>query len=615
MIDGIVTATGWTLLHFIWQGAVLGALFFSAMTLMRSASANARYWVGMLCLGAMFGAAVATFRICYDPGLVGGIAGLGLPGVPSAGGVIGVTGVWEGIGQRVEGWLPWAVLAWLAGVVLISASLMIDYLRIRRLSVHGVRPLQPEVQSVADRLVDSLRLQFAVRVLESGLVAVPMVIGWLRPVILVPSSAVMGLSPRQLELILSHELAHVRRLDYLFNLLQIAVETLLFYHPVVRAVSIRVRLERENCCDDLVVAQSGDSIAYARALTEVEGLRCSSGMQLTMAATGGHLRGRVRRLVATPSEQRGAVDWAGGLVMLVISIGVALSGASWVSDSSVDQAPVTAGTAPVPEAAVRQVAPETAGREVSKGSAAPPAGGDEDSRPMAIAPGVPGEHALESTGTSPPSRLARDEVKGTGSERRAPVIGGARQQSTEAPASPKAVAAGGEPAAAPEPPMADATNPAELSSPAGLAATPAPEDDAVVVASQKISGGKLLEFRQPSYPRRARIKGMIGVVSVVFDVAEDGRMENVAIVDSTARIFERPVLKALKKWRYQPFLLDGEPARARVTHTFQFELEADQVARTEGSGRCEKVTGSRLCQPRAAYEGPGAIIVYNSSLD
>ena len=120
-----------------------------------------------------------------------------------------------------------------------------------------------------------------------------MVVGWLRPVVLLPPSALMGLTPHQLELIISHELAHVKRSDYLFNLLQIVVETLLFYHPVVRMVSIRVRLERENCCDDIVVARTGDTLAYARALTEVEGLRCSSGMQLSLA---GSMRRDARRL-------------------------------------------------------------------------------------------------------------------------------------------------------------------------------------------------------------------------------------------------------------------------------------------------------------------------------
>ena len=100
-------------------------------------------------------------------------------------------------------------------------------------------------------------------------------IGWLRPVILFPASALTGLSAEQLEALLAHELAHIRRYDYLVNLLQTTVETLFFYHPAVWWVSAQVRQEREHCCDDLAVAACGDVLTYARALTALEQLRGS----------------------------------------------------------------------------------------------------------------------------------------------------------------------------------------------------------------------------------------------------------------------------------------------------------------------------------------------------
>ena len=104
------------------------------------------------------------------------------------------------------------------------------------------------------RLCGQLRIRRPVRLLESALVDVPMVIGWLRPVILLPASALSGLTPQQLEAIIAHELAHIRRHDYLINLLQSLIETLLFYHPAVWWVSRQIRREREHCCDDLAVA-------------------------------------------------------------------------------------------------------------------------------------------------------------------------------------------------------------------------------------------------------------------------------------------------------------------------------------------------------------------------
>ena len=148
---------------------------------------------------------------------------------------------------------------------------------------------------------------------ESLLVEVPTVIGWLRPMILLPASALVGLSPQQLESLLVHELAHIRRHNYLVNLVQTTVETLLFYHPAVWWVSQQVREEREDCCDDLAVAVCGDVLVYARALAELEQLR-AVGPHLAVAANGGHLLRRIQRLIGSPAPiSRGLTSWIGGL--------------------------------------------------------------------------------------------------------------------------------------------------------------------------------------------------------------------------------------------------------------------------------------------------------------
>ena len=135
------------------------------------------------------------------------------------------------------------------------------------------------------------------RAYESTLADVPSVVGWLRPVILVPASAFLQLAPHQLEALLAHELAHVRRHDYLMNLLQSCVETLFFYHPGVWWVGRRMREERENCCDDVAVAVCGDPMVYARALADLEQFR-GAVPKLAMAANGGSLFNRIERLIA-----------------------------------------------------------------------------------------------------------------------------------------------------------------------------------------------------------------------------------------------------------------------------------------------------------------------------
>ncbi len=143
-----------------------------------------------------------------------------------------------------------------------------------------------------------------------------MAIGWLRPVILVPVSALAGLTPEQMEAILAHELAHIRRHDYLINLLQTVIETLLFYHPAVWWVSRQIRNERENCCDDMAVAACGDALVYARALTKVERLR-KARLELAVTANGGLLMNRISRLVGAESPRP---YHSAGLVTCMIAI-------------------------------------------------------------------------------------------------------------------------------------------------------------------------------------------------------------------------------------------------------------------------------------------------------
>ena len=160
------------------------------------------------------------------------------------------------------------------------------------------------------------------RLLESSAVAVPVVAGWLKPVILLPTSALSGLTPLQLEMILAHELAHVRRRDPLVNALQHLVETALFYHPAVWWVSRVMRQERESCCDDIATRLCGDPLAYAETLARLERLR--SPGPLVLAGSGGRLKNRIERLVGVQGKPSGSPLVTFGLALgLVCSLGVA----------------------------------------------------------------------------------------------------------------------------------------------------------------------------------------------------------------------------------------------------------------------------------------------------
>ncbi|HEV7508350.1 MAG TPA: M56 family metallopeptidase [Thermoanaerobaculia bacterium] len=313
-------AIAWALVHFLWQGALVGLAAAAALSLLKKSSAAVRYAVAAGALLLMVALPVATaVHLAGSPAtpFAGSSLGQTSPSSPGVGGV-------EGAGEEGRGdegfsaaipspFLPSIFGLWLAGVAFLSIYHLGGFLQTRRLTRTG-NLLDGDLGTTVRSLSRRLGIARAVRLLESATVPVPAVIGWLRPVILIPASALAGLSPQQLEAVLAHELAHVRRHDYLINLLQAAVETLLFYHPAVWWVSSQMRRERENCCDDLAVAICGDRLGYARALADLEGLRMPSP-RLAMAADGGSLLDRIRRLVGAPAP-RPRRSWLAGVVAL-----------------------------------------------------------------------------------------------------------------------------------------------------------------------------------------------------------------------------------------------------------------------------------------------------------
>ena len=363
-----VQALGLALLHFVWQGAVLGILLAALGRLLRHAAPQVRYLLAAATLLIMLTAPLATFALLRP---------LGEPGAsnvepsPGAGAETARLALGGGaslpspdLRHRVEPLLPALVGLWGAGVLLLSLRTLGGWALVQRLKRSGLAAPPPELAATLARLLDRLRVSAPVKLSQSALVQVPTVIGWLRPVILVPASALSGLTPQQIELILAHELAHVRRRDYLVNLLQTAVETLLFYHPAVFWVSRRMRIEREHCCDDLAVAACGNPVRYARALADLQGM-CADAPALAMAATGGSLFERVARLVGPPAHSSRASRGLAALLVvgsLALAQG-ALSSLVGVAPPSVSAAALvqpleTAAEPELPQTAAPFAAPE-----------------------------------------------------------------------------------------------------------------------------------------------------------------------------------------------------------------------------------------------------------------
>jgi hypothetical protein len=191
---------------------------------------------------------------------------------------------------------------------------------LRRLRHSVSLPIPAQWQRTLEDLKKRAAVSAPVRLSVNGLTQVPCVLGWLRPIILMPAAAVTGLDQQALEALLAHELAHIRRHDYLVNLVQTVADTLLFYHPAVWWVSKQIRIERENCCDDIAAEICGDRLTYARTLVNLEQVRASRAA-FALSAGGGSLIHRIQRLLqgAGTAERRGAA-WPSALAGLAIVV-------------------------------------------------------------------------------------------------------------------------------------------------------------------------------------------------------------------------------------------------------------------------------------------------------
>lgn len=401
---GTVTALGWALVHFLWQGAAAAGLLAAVNVLLRRSSPRARYAAALATLMGMMALPLSTLVVVRNNARMVKDVGPVLP-APAAGGAeeaqvaTGVRGaVPNAASVDASRWLmPGVVAVWGLGVVVLSLRTLGGWVLVMRLRRSGrsLAALEEPLQRLARRM----RLWRPVQALESALVEVPTALGWLRPVVLLPPATVLGLSPAQLELVLAHELAHIRRLDHVANMLQALVETLLFYHPLVWWVSAQVRFEREQCCDDAAVSACGDAVAYARALATVEELRRPEP-RLALALNGGALGPRVRRLLAEASGPGGGVRWPVGLLVILLAA-LAIAGPAALRASAqpdVDDDAVVAPTAPT-----APIAPQP--REAPPAPPAPPEG-------MARAPHapLPPLPPLPPAAPAPPAPLSEDDA-------------------------------------------------------------------------------------------------------------------------------------------------------------------------------------------------------------
>lgn len=312
-------ALGWTLLHFVWQGAALAALFAVVNTLCHRATS--RYALAVIALVLMAAAPIITFTALTqqeNPAVRYGAQGASASTAKPVQGV-SVTARPSAPQPATPAGQPGVTLfveAWFLGVVLLSLRTAGGLLLIERMRRVEMKPVGRELYLKCIALQLKMGFERVIRYCACERLDAPAAFGWIRPVVLLPVRALSGLTEDQIEAVIAHELAHIRRLDCFVNLFQIGVETLLFYHPAVWWVSQRIRIEREHCCDDEAVALCGDAAIYARALTLMEEWR--EAPSLMMAANRSPLSQRVVRLLGLdgPTAKFRVAGMAVGVVCL-----------------------------------------------------------------------------------------------------------------------------------------------------------------------------------------------------------------------------------------------------------------------------------------------------------
>ncbi len=335
--EDLIYALGWTVLHSLWQALAIGLLMAVFMIFLQNKAAKLRYEVAAMSLFLVFVAALTTFLVYYDTAQTAAdFTSMTLMEHPaSAENATAVTPLANGAASKVEIFvhyfnqhLPLIVLVWLLGACFFLFRLMGGLAYIQRLKYQKNQPAPAQWTHKMQQLGRKLRLKKPVRLVESALATVPMVIGYFKPVILLPVGAVNGLSEAEVEAILAHELAHIYRNDFLINIFLSVIEVLFYFNPAVWWIAANVRTERENCCDDIAIQLCGSSLTYAKALVNLQQLSQSvPGYAMAFAGSKNQLLQRIKRILNQPQTKSNIMEKFTATALLLITVALFSIGA------------------------------------------------------------------------------------------------------------------------------------------------------------------------------------------------------------------------------------------------------------------------------------------------
>lgn len=323
----LIQAFGWALLHSLWQGFLIFACLRLVLFIWSHMNARIKYNLSYLSLTGIFGwfcitlwqqvAAALRVRQATWVMIETGVRQrhMDMPAIYHSQSTI------KHFIPQLELWFPLLVALYVTGVAVMSIKLIMDLVQLKQIRKKQVLPIDAVWEKHLERLTARLRIPRKVQLLISTHIQVPVMIGFLKPLILLPVAMFNNLTAEQLEAILLHELAHIKRNDYLLNIFQSIVETILFFNPFIWWITKNIRLEREHCCDDLVIASQVQPLQYAKALVALEEYRLTvNALAMAAADNKQHLFHRIKRIMEMKTKNINYTQKL--LAVMIIALGL-----------------------------------------------------------------------------------------------------------------------------------------------------------------------------------------------------------------------------------------------------------------------------------------------------
>jgi len=548
-----VRLVGWALVHFLWQGALLGLIYWMGRAVLPRGEARYRFGMATLIVLAICPLLTVWRLLRTASPTIESLPSVALATLANPEPATAAPWVLDSVLNAI---LPWLVLVWSLGVLFLSLRAWRQW-RTVTILVRAAESV-PMWQSMVTTMARRFGLRRHVRVLCSKIIATPVLVGWIRPVILLPMAVVCNFPAAQIELIFAHELAHLRRWDPLANLFQVVLETLHFYHPVVHWISRDVRNEREICCDAMALSVNGGSrYEFVAALAELGELSKRHG-SLLLAAKGGILLDRVQQIVLQRPEQPARAGMSArfvavliGALLVATTLRLEWSQAQLQRNLTESLEQLTATLAP-------HWLPLAQPIEVMHWSDLVPAHVNV-MRPAVI--------------ESPPAAADSTWLPIGGQEAIAlPRLSPATLRIPDMPRADRELHL----------PIADQTSVSDAS------ATPTP-----------------IRIRQPVYPEGALIHGIEGKVMVEFGIAADGSVQDLYVISAKpAGTFDQAALQAMRGWKYDTGAGVSPQRRYRQTLAFTLSTARPDGVRSSTSvgdgiqaqAGCQVSTGTHICR-------------------